>query len=452
MPSPRHQVAHAPALQPAGTPVLFPAFHCRCPNPASCHPANVTALTACAEALSLQGHQHIPASFSKLKCGGTGYANLQCSQGYYGILCGMCTLGYGHVKPFTCRKCLSRGLIIGLYLAAAVVLFGFMKLLCHFTLAETAASATQGLQTPGSRMHVTHLLKPLVLYFQYLLIIATLSIDWPEPLSYPVRALALVFSSTSPETLSVDCLFSAGGLPAAVKKVLFYLAAPLVMLVALLVVEGLILMFVRNKERVNASAVDRLASSAIVVLFFFLPSLARTTFSLFACVTVDKLGASSTDVGLAAVGRFWLLDLQQSCYEGYHLGWSLGLGVPLLLFICFALPGAIFGLAVKNTKQAVYHPSFARHYGFLFQTYKPSRCFWEGVIALQTVVMVAVSVYIWLYSWTLSTTSAQYCCPCARGHHSGAVQALCPENSTTHHGAWSLLFATDSGCNPNLSA
>eukprot|EP00878_Enallax_costatus_P008901 GHUV01009305.1.p1 GENE.GHUV01009305.1~~GHUV01009305.1.p1 ORF type:complete len:278 (+),score=34.00 GHUV01009305.1:350-1183(+) len=166
------------------------------------------------------------------------------------------------------------------------------------------------------------------------------------------------------------------------------------MLAGLLMLEGTLHWFTLRINKVaTASVGDRLVSSAIVILFFFLPSLARTGLGLFACMTIDRPGDPGTALQLTAVGRFWLMDLQQHCFEGYHLGWSVGLGVPLLVFVCLLVPGTVLMLSLHRRRQPSLVTTFDRHYGFLYRTYKPSMCFWEAVVVLETIAFVAVSVF-----------------------------------------------------------
>eukprot|EP00878_Enallax_costatus_P014426 GHUV01015087.1.p1 GENE.GHUV01015087.1~~GHUV01015087.1.p1 ORF type:complete len:551 (+),score=45.93 GHUV01015087.1:463-2115(+) len=383
----------------------------RCPNAAACQgwqSDNQSALVACTEELVLHYSTCSWNNSNTAGCNDLGtcssttgsvtYSDVLCSAGYYGNLCGECAPGFGSSKPFTCRKCMSHGTIIALYAVAAVVLLGLIKTLCYFTLRETAtvsAPTAGGNVSSQKGVPATDLLKPLVLYFQYLLIIVgTSSIEWPNAFAYPFRVVAWVFSTTNPETLSPDCLFSNGQLPAGLKKTFFYLITPLVMMAAVLVLEGCLhLLHIRSRRTAAASTVDRLASTAMVVLFFFLPSLVRTTLNLFACAQIDKLGASSTDAGLAAVGRFWLLDLNQPCFQGYHRAWALGLGIPLTILVCVALPVTIVCLTVRGQKRHLYSPRVPHHYMFLYKTYKPSRSYWEACVTLKTTVLVAITVF-----------------------------------------------------------
>lgn len=314
---------------------------------------------------------------------------------------------------------------MGLLVLAAICLLLMIKGLCHFTvrgtlqngrgsriLVETCPTTTadpDAVDPPvvPKKLQPTDLLKTLVLYMQYMLIIASLNIQWPESILYPFQALAWLFSSASPETLSVDCLFARGdALPFAIKKTLFYLAMPLLMLCVLLLYEGVVCCVVAKRitegggmQTAGAyNLFDRLLSCAVVVLFFFLPSLARTTFSLFACVLLDYPPASSTATAsstnmYAALGSFWMLDMDQQCYHGYHKAWSLALGMPLLLLLCIALPAAVLGLTLHSRRRMRQDPDYVCHYGFLSEPYKQPLCFWEGVIALQTEGLVAISVF-----------------------------------------------------------
>jgi hypothetical protein len=63
-----------------------------------------------------------------------------------------------------------------------------------------------------------------------------------------------------------------------------------------------------------------LGSSAMVVCFFFMPLILRSTFGWFACIPIDAPVAAPYVAG--AVGSFWLHDPDQLCYQGYHRAWA----------------------------------------------------------------------------------------------------------------------------------
>eukprot|EP00879_Flechtneria_rotunda_P002277 GHRR01002468.1.p1 GENE.GHRR01002468.1~~GHRR01002468.1.p1 ORF type:complete len:306 (+),score=67.24 GHRR01002468.1:273-1190(+) len=128
----------------------------------------------------------------------------------------------------------------------------------------------------------------------------------------------------------------------------------------------------------------------MVAAFLFIPSVARTMLSLFACVPLDK--DSSEPYCAAAVGRYWVLDMSQQCFEGYHAAWAFALGIPLLFVLAVALPLGI-SLFMWHNRHNLTMPCLRRHYGFLYRQYRPSCRYWEAVVVLQTLLLVAAGVF-----------------------------------------------------------
>jgi hypothetical protein len=97
----------------------------------------------------------------------------------------------------------------------------------------------------------------------------------------------------------------------------------------------------------------------------------------------------------AAVGRFWVHDLDQPCFQGYHRAWTLALGLPLAVAVCLVLPACIAIVTVAN-RHRLASPDFQQHYGFIYHAYRPACCYWECVVVLQTVALVAIRVFGWV--------------------------------------------------------
>lgn len=282
---------------------------------------------------------------------------------------------------------MSPGTIIGLYVAGGFVLLAVIKVMCYFTLAENFQAQQFEVKEPASI-----LFKCLVLYSQWLLLVASLNIEWPPAVAYPFRMLAWFWAPSNPETLSIDCLLTdSTTVPLAVQRVLFYVSVPVLLLAVLLLLE-LLLSKLKHKPSAAAAATlkDRLGSSAMVVMFFFLPGMLRIVFGLFACVPLDRPAAAPHTA--AAVGSFWVYNISTVCFAGWHRALFLGLGLPLLLLLCIGLPAAVVYITVSN-RSCLDDRLFQQHWGFLTRAYRASRCWWEAVVICQTMALVAVSAF-----------------------------------------------------------
>ena len=317
----------------------------------------------------------------------------QCAKGYWGHLCGRCEEGFGAGKPFRCSKCYNRGVLLLMYIVACMLLLAVMKLVCWLTLkGPSGAPAAQP----------SHVLRQLVLFAQYTLIIASVQAadSWPSSIAKPLEALAWLWAPASPHTLAPGCLSrsASGGVAATV----FFVALPLVLLALLVLLEVLIrfvkglkgpyqVALARAAHRLASDSTfkDQLLAASMVVIYFFLPAIVRSTFGLFACISVDQ-PALPPNMPLA-VGSFWIHDTDQLCFVGWHRSLAIGLGIPLLLFVCF-VPGFILYKTLPNRAKLT-DPVWLQHYGFLVQDYKPGCRFWEAVVSAQTILLVAISVF-----------------------------------------------------------
>lgn len=63
------------------------------------------------------------------------------------------------------------------------------------------------------------------------------------------------------------------------------------------------------------------------------------------------------------MGSWWVEDMSQQCYKGYHKGWALGLGIPLTLLFCVCLPFGGFAFMWRSHKQGrLQDVRFEKHY------------------------------------------------------------------------------------------
>lgn len=220
-------------------------------------------------------------------------------------------------------------------------------------------------------------------------------VGWPATLAVPMQGLTWLFASSTPQSLSLECVLpQMASLPVPVQVFLLSIAMPaLIMLVLLLLVTFVAYMKGRHhpasRQALFKVELHRLVAEGIVVLSLFYPVLLRAVFGLFACTTVDQ--PMSAPYQVTAAGSFWAGDMSQQCWQGYHWVLSLLVGVPLVLLLCVAVPLAMLVFLIKHRK-ALYSDAF-RHFSFMFRMYKPSVFFWDVVILFQTMVLVAISVF-----------------------------------------------------------
>jgi hypothetical protein len=165
------------------------ACTCRCINPSAClgnsSLSNMGAMNA-------SGNMTVDA-----------YKTAQCAPAYQGNVCGDCRDGYGKVRPFLCRKCMSRVTIVILYTVGALAIIGLIKLLMYFHHSSNT-TGRKSLEEPIS----DELLKVLVLHGQWLYIISNLvNVPWPTTLALPLQILNGIWSSSNGSSIDFECIF-----------------------------------------------------------------------------------------------------------------------------------------------------------------------------------------------------------------------------------------------------
>ena len=287
-----------------------------------------------------------------------------CSPEYTGHLCGSCGEGFGYAGPFKCAACNSHAIVLLLYFSGALALLLFICYTLHTTMADNQGACTTAAdgaaQLPSARP--SDLLKVFIKHMQYLIILGSLQVPWPDALVTTFRGMAWMFSSADSSLLvPLDCLLSDGGLPKAIKRQLVYVTAP----IAFTLVTVLVLLLVRVVRRWSASractpncheqepqhqpemGTESIAycmpALVLIVLFLFHPSLVHVGLTMFACYPLDKVPAPPDapypEYAIANASHgYWVQDMQQACWQGWHKAWAWGLGFPCTLIFCFLVP------------------------------------------------------------------------------------------------------------------
>jgi hypothetical protein len=83
--------------------------------------------------------------------------------------------------------------------------------------------------------------------------------------------------------------------------------------------------------------------------------------------------------------------MAQACYHGYHRIWVFVLAIPCLVLCCVAPLVLFLGLWRNKSKMTNY--GFRARYGHLYRLYRTHAYGFEAVILVQTITLVAVSVF-----------------------------------------------------------
>ena len=346
-----------------------------------------------------------------------------CEQGYTGPLCGACADSYGITAPLQCRKCMPTGRQLGLYvlLVSATVVF----------MAVTVQLTWQDNQQASASLRPSDLIKVLIQYLQYVVILGSMSVPWPPFLRGMFAAAGAVFGASSGEALSLDCLLQQHGaskhkLPLAVQRqLLLYVAAvaSYACVVLLLLAAHWMTRVVRSTCRRTSSTRSRATTTSsrvswgkalvavLVLVIFAYPTLVKGGLSFFACVQIDDAskGPHTEYAALNHPAGYWVSDIQQECFAGWHKQWALGFGIPVVVLFCVGVLLGVWLLLWRNSSR-LGDPDFRQYCGFLYRNYTESKAWWEAVWAVQTALLTAVSVFHFTCKPTMQSLVWACCC------------------------------------------
>ncbi|KAG2448259.1 hypothetical protein HYH02_006843 [Chlamydomonas schloesseri] len=129
-------------------------------------------------------------------------------------------------------------------------------------------------------------------------------------------------------------------------------------------------------------------------VFIMYPGWANAALSLFTCYRIDdgKSGPFPDRQQAAWPLGYWIRDLQQQCYAGTHMLLYVPIGIASFLLFCVVPPAASF-LLLWRRRRDLDTAEVQQRYGFLYSRYKPRYFYWESVLMLQELALVAVEVF-----------------------------------------------------------
>lgn len=352
------------------------------------------------------------------------YMVKMCSPGYYGPLCSLCLLHnappgeprYGRTGNLNCQKCRKSSVIVIADIASTSLVMIWLMYIIHVTLRENEEDA----QNTPKPVRISEFLKAAQLWLQYISVLSGINFPTPPALQWVFSAAKSAFAAVSGGSLSIDCLFSTQH-NTAVQRTLVHLAVPVLVLLVMVLIQVIwwactikqapstppatsswqamtpsswnSLGFWHHRR---AELTNRLYVTLLKVAFFYYPSLLATILSLFACLPIDPATYGNELYPMYAQARskhgFWVPDMSVKCFAGWHLKLSAGLGAPLALIGCVFIP-LLPCLLLLHQCGHLDSPDVKRRLAFLYCSYRDNFWYWESVVLVQTLGLVAAQVF-----------------------------------------------------------
>lgn len=346
-----------------------------------------------------------------------------CRSGHQGNLCASCiTPAVAFSAPFKCVRCGNPK-----HHLAMLAVFGFLTALfvvftVHLAWREAQArypDLSSGPQHGESdkRLPVkgVDMVKALVRFLQYTVIIGSVYAPWPSAVQGLFKAASVVFAGASGGVFSVDCWLTHlphARVPLALQRQLLWLLLPVFLFLVAAVIHALVSIcqyflpsFFPPRHCGSSSCahfVSKLLTTLLVLAFFAYPTLVKVSLSFFACLSIDVAGQGPyPEYATTSHPRgYWVEDAQQACFAGWHRG-AVALGAAAVLVFCVAAPVGVVLLArrVRSCMHPDTKPAKCRNSSacgacdVLCSGYADSKCWWEAVWMCETIILTLVAVF-----------------------------------------------------------
>lgn len=288
-----------------------------------------------------------------------------CAGGYHGNLCQVCDAGYSRSERDACTKCPDPFLNSLRLSFVSLGVIGFLL----YTIRSAFQSAAKELNMQGVYMKI------LMNYLQSVVLTASFSMNWPLLVMEMFKAQSYA-GEANEQILSFECFSQESNYPFSYQKIILVAVLP----IALLVFPALYwLLHIRKTAFVVLR--DKYITSVTILLFAMYPLVTRTSFAAFNCRLIQP-------------GEWWLRDnLSLRCWDAEHLRVALGAALPAILLWGVGIPlGA--GLLLKRQRRRLKTPVVKAQFGFLFLGFQEKCYYWEFIVLIRKVSLVAVYVFL----------------------------------------------------------
>jgi hypothetical protein len=140
------------------------------------------------------------------------------------------------------------------------------------------------------------------------------------------------------------------------------------------------------RKHFEPSTADTFIASSVFFWFLVLPSLVRVGAAAFQCLQIGEPDSNKPS--------YLAISLQEPCWEGRHLTFTVGVGFPMLVFYAAIVPGAI-ALRLRQLKASrLDNPHMMLRWGFFHSGYKLTKYWWELIVLLRKYCIIFASTFI----------------------------------------------------------
>ena len=137
--------------------------------------------------------------------------------------------------------------------------------------------------------------------------------------------------------------------------------------------------FFQKREGDTSTPKDYFIITVGSLMYLMFPTLIAGTFKMFDCRKVGKFS-------------YLHVDLQEKCYQGRHLDMVLALGVSRIFAYVLGLPVLMLVFLLRNRDRLDANVVLSR-YGLFYAGYKRDKFYWETVLSLRKIGIVALGIF-----------------------------------------------------------
>jgi hypothetical protein len=293
-------------------------------------------------------------------------------------LCHTCNSTSRRQGTGRCETCPDRALTIFLMLFGCLITLGVIGFLV-----QTAIKDNGKIKLSDSIQKIA------INYLQVIAFAQGFPLEWPQFLN-DMFELQGAISTVGEHLLSPDCLSThESAAELFYSQQIMFAMLPIVVVAMSFVfwsVQGCrtgVSFFAKRIKETDTTLKDKCILTISTIMYLLFPTLCKQAFKMFHCERVAGV------LYLAA-------DMEEECYTGKHFQWMfLGIAQVLLYVVC--LPVLVF-VFLRRNKHLDDGNGLKKHatnvrYGLFYGAYKESMYYWEILLTMRKVLVVALSVF-----------------------------------------------------------